>query len=102
MQQFVLNAFKKVLLLSPVSLEVFREERIWDLVFSENFFYFEQTAEEFSEDCLLYNEGTFSSSMNSNTRVKTSVVEILQMEVISFVELAATSNGSVHNVVCFL
>lgn len=98
LQQFVLNAFKKVLLLSPVSLEVFREERIWDLVFSENFFYFEQTAEEFSEDCLLYNEGTFSSSMNSNTRVKTSVVEILQMEVISFVELAATSNGSVHNV----
>ncbi|CAL1372181.1 unnamed protein product [Linum trigynum] len=68
LQHCVLDAFRKVLVSSPISLEVFREERIWDLIFSENFFYFGAGG-----------------------------IEILQMEIVSYVEFAATCKGSVHN-----
>ncbi len=83
-------------------LEIFREEGIWDLIFSENFFYFAPASEEFSGE---YYEGSprkpeiYATSSSTNSQVKSSGVEILQMEVISFVVFAATSNGSAHNLV---
>ncbi|KAK2659945.1 hypothetical protein Ddye_006478 [Dipteronia dyeriana] len=96
MQLSVLNAFRRVLVSSPISLEIFREEGIWDLIFSENFFYFGPALEEISEDCCSYNEAC-SLSNSTNSHIKSSGVEILQTDAISFVEFAATSIGSVHN-----
>ncbi|CAK7347274.1 unnamed protein product [Dovyalis caffra] len=104
LQHCVLDAFKKVLVSSPVSLEAFREEGIWDLIFSENFFYFGPESEEMAGECCSYNQGfpgqhgrnLPSSSITNQTKI--SSFEILQMEVISFVEFAATCNGIVDNV----
>lgn len=89
-----MNAFRKVLVSSPASLKVFRDEGIWELIFSENFFYFGPASDDLSGECCTYEESppellsAFSGTNN-----------ILQMEVISFVEFAATSNGSAHNLV---
>ncbi|KAB1203863.1 hypothetical protein CJ030_MR8G003333 [Morella rubra] len=105
LQRYVLDTFRKVLVSSPVLLEVFREERIWDLVFSENFFYFRPASEELSGDHCTYNEGSprkpeiYAASSSSDSQVRSSGVETLQMEVISFLEFAASSNGSAHNLV---
>lgn len=106
LQHRVLTAFRKVLISSPALLEVFRKEGIWDLIFSENFFYFGSASEELSEELTLYLEGSpgrlekyFASGSNA-VQLKFGGIEIIQIEAISFVELAATSNGSVHNLVC--
>ncbi|GER40247.1 WD40 and Beach domain-containing protein [Striga asiatica] len=102
MQHYVLFAFKKVLLSSPSLVDVFRAEGVWDFIFSENFFYFGPAPTEFSRQniswCkvpLVDEEGSTSGSVvdqpNSNQ------VEILQVEIISFMEFAATLSGSIHN-----
>ncbi|CAL0327334.1 unnamed protein product [Lupinus luteus] len=100
LQNTVLNAFRNLLSSSSMSLEIFREEGIWDLIFSENFFYFESSSDEFTGLTLAYNEEKSeilsASGSTSNTAV-VSGVNSLQMEVISFVELAATSKGNAHN-----
>ncbi|KAK9271394.1 hypothetical protein L1049_026984 [Liquidambar formosana] len=103
LQHCVLSTFRKVLDLSPVLLEVFREEGLWDLIFSENFFYFGPASEEFSGEFCASDEGSsrkfeiYPMSNWANSQAKASGVEIIQMEVISFVEFAATFNGSTHN-----
>lgn len=94
LQHCVLNAFRMVLVSSPASLKVFRDEGIWELIFSENFFYFGPASDDLSAECCTYDESppellSAFSGFNS----------ILQMEVISFVEFAATSDGSAHNLV---
>lgn len=105
LQRYVLNTFRKVLVSSPVLLEVFREEGIWNLVFSENFFYFGPSSEEFSGEYYTNHDGSprkpeiFATTSSTDGQVKSSGVETLQMEVISFLEFAATSNGSAHNLV---
>lgn len=103
LQHCVLDAFTKVLVSSPVSLEIFREEGLWDLIFSENFFHFGPDSEEMAGECGSYSQGfpgqldrNLSSTSISN-QTKISSFEILQMEVISFVEFAATCNGTVDN-----
>ncbi|GLU16070.1 hypothetical protein SLE2022_325200 [Rubroshorea leprosula] len=104
LQHFVLSAFRKVLVSAPALLEVFRKEGVWDLVFSENVFYFGPDSDEQTEECCPFED----SSANSNklekhslvgitAQRKSSGVEVLQMEVISLVELAATCNESAHN-----
>ncbi|OUZ99745.1 BEACH domain [Macleaya cordata] len=103
LQHYILYAFRKVLISLPTLLEVFREEGIWDLIFSENFFYFSPNSEGFSGNFSTYFEGVQRqfeqcSSFNSrNNQIKATEVEILQMEIISFVEFAATFSGSTHN-----
>lgn len=90
LQYEALDAFRNVLVLSPVSLEVLREEGLWDLIFSENIFYFGEISDELSgESCTI-------SEMSTRMELK--------LKVISFIEFAATSTGSVHNSVgfCFL
>lgn len=98
MQHCILNAFRKFLVHSPVTLEVFRDEGIWDLIFSENFFFFGPASGDFSEECCS-NIEEHSTSNSTNDQIKSGGIEILQMEVISFVEFAATSNRIVHNLV---
>ena len=84
---------------------MFRKEGIWDLIFSENFFYFGSASEEFSEEFTPYHEGSpeklekYFASGSNVVQLKYGGIEIIQIEAISFVELAATSNGSVHNLV---
>lgn len=106
LQNGILDAFRKVLVALPASLDVLREEGIWELIFSENFFYFELSSEDSVESCTYYESPrereAYSSSNTVDNQAKIHGVEILQMEVISFVEFAATSNGSVHNLVLFL
>ncbi|XP_057426071.1 BEACH domain-containing protein B isoform X2 [Lotus japonicus] len=101
LQNTVLNAFRNLLSSSPLSLEIFREEGIWDLIFSENFFYFESASEESAGQISAYNKKSEILSASSNTS-DTSTTEVkgvnsLQMEALSFVEFAATSNGNTHN-----
>lgn len=105
LQCYVLQTFRKVLVSSTVLLEIFREEGIWDLIFSENFFYFVPASEEFSGEYYTYNEGSprkpeiYATSSSVDSQVKSSGVEVLHMEIISLVEFAATSSGSAHNLV---
>lgn len=93
-------------MLSPLSLEVFREAGIWDLIFSENFFYFGPAAEDLSGDTCMskvfpgkHDMSSAPNISNTNSQSKTNGVEILQTEVISFVEFVATSVESSHNLV---
>ncbi|XP_043712024.1 BEACH domain-containing protein B-like isoform X2 [Telopea speciosissima] len=103
LEHCVLYAFRRVLVSSPPLLEVFREEGIWDLIFSENFFYFGPTSGESSRELMTDIKGVpryselCSTSGSTPNQVKLGEVEILQMEVISFVEFAATFSGSSHN-----
>lgn len=101
LQNTVLNAFRNLLSSSPNALEIFREEGIWDLIFSENFFYFELASEESAGQIFVYNEKSEMLSGSSITTDKPEVngVNCLQMEVMSFVEFAATSNGNAQNMV---
>ncbi|KAK1275118.1 hypothetical protein QJS04_geneDACA005726 [Acorus gramineus] len=73
---------RKLLISSATLFEVFRQEGIWDLIFSESFFYFKGVSEEISGK----NEASLDES------------DIIQMEVISFLEFAATLTGNRHNV----
>ncbi|KAK3423455.1 hypothetical protein EUGRSUZ_F00430 [Eucalyptus grandis] len=102
LQHFTLNAFRKVLVSLPASIEVFRDEGLWELFFSENFFYFGSAFHESCTEICKSHEGSsamceVSSSNFTVNQLKASHTEILQMEIISFVELAATSRESVHN-----
>uniref|UniRef100_A0A7N0VH18 BEACH domain-containing protein B n=1 Tax=Kalanchoe fedtschenkoi TaxID=63787 RepID=A0A7N0VH18_KALFE len=102
LQLHTLGAFQALLALSPFLLEVLREEGLWDLIFSENFFYFGPTLEESLDEHSAFREGskrklevTYSFTFSGN--VKAHDFENLQADIISFVEFAATSNGSAHN-----
>lgn len=103
LQDTVLKAFKDVLSSSPMTLEFFREEGIWDLIFSENFFYFGLTSEENAAETFVDSGKSemLSAPRSINSIVNIGGVTILQMEVISFVEFVATSNGNAHNLVGF-
>lgn len=101
LQNKVLDAFRSLLSTSPTSLEIFREEGIWDLIFSENFFYFESASEETAGQIFEHNKKAEVLSASSSTIDTPEVngVNSLQLEIISFVEFAATSNGTTHNMV---
>ncbi|MED6222264.1 hypothetical protein PIB30_062657, partial [Stylosanthes scabra] len=99
LQNTVLNAFRDLLSSSPPSLEIFREEGIWDLVFSENFFYFESASDESARQMLANTEYSEISSAPGSVSNMAEVngVNNLQLEIISFVEFAATSSGNAQN-----
>ncbi|KAK8597059.1 hypothetical protein V6N12_065535 [Hibiscus sabdariffa] len=105
LQHYVLKAFREVLTSSPELVEVFRKAGIWDLFFSENFFYFGSSKEEFSKEFSTYDDGSleklekYYASLSNVVQLKYSGVGTIQMKVITFVESVATSNGSVHNLV---
>ncbi|XP_062026093.1 BEACH domain-containing protein B isoform X1 [Rosa rugosa] len=102
LQHSVLNAFRMVLDASPVSLKVFRNEGIWELIFSENFFYFGPAPDDLSGECctcieFLRKNEMLSSSSDIISQARVCGIEVLQMDVISFLEFAATSNGNPDN-----
>ncbi|XP_068657011.1 BEACH domain-containing protein B [Aristolochia californica] len=101
LQHYILYTFRKVLVSSPVLLEVFRKEGIWDLIFSEKFFYFGPAVEGFNEETRAFVEEVPRNheifTILSENPVNPNEVEIIQMEVVSFVEFAATLNGNTHN-----
>jgi len=102
LQNTVLNAFRNLLSSSPMSLEIFRQEGIWDLMFSENFFYFPSGSDESAGQMFAYNEKSeiLSASRSTGNTAEVSGVNNLQMEIISFVEFAATCSGNTQNMVC--
>lgn len=108
LQHYVLFAFRKVLVSSPTLLDTFRGEGVWDLIFSENFFYFRPVPTECLGKYCKYDEVSprnFEASSSSNsitTHLHRSEVDILQIDVISFVEFAATLSDSSHNLVGIL
>lgn len=105
MQHYVLSAFKKVLRSSPSLVDVFRVEGVWDFIFSENFFYFGPAPAEFSgenswrKEVSLMDDAGYCDSSFVEDRVNANSDEVLQAEIISFMEFAATLSGISHNLV---
>lgn len=103
LQHHVLSAFKKILVLLPSLLHVFRAEGAWDFIFSENFFYFCLESLGSSDDSLSkkgYSDDCNEQCCDSNGRIASlnlHELEALQTEVVSFLEFAATLTGSSHN-----
>ncbi|KAK4483931.1 hypothetical protein RD792_011140 [Penstemon davidsonii] len=102
-QHYVLVALKKVLVSSPSLVDVFRAEGVWDFIFSESFFYFGPAPADFSGENFskievsLVNGKGYTGSSSFEDRATSNEVEIFQVEVISFIEFAATLSGSSHN-----
>lgn len=104
MQHHALFAFKKVLRSGPSLIGVFRAEGVWDFIFSESFFYFDPAPADYSaenwssnEAPLVEEEGYYGSTLVEDQNAKE--VKRLQVEVISFIEFAATLSGCPHNLV---
>ncbi|XP_057532553.1 BEACH domain-containing protein B isoform X2 [Amaranthus tricolor] len=97
LQHQVLRALRQALISLPMLLEVLRTERIWELVFSENFF-FGAASQDFFVDCSATNLSYLSSiSSGNNNQLQVPVAVNLQLEIISFVELSATLSENAHN-----
>lgn len=85
----------------PGVLSLFHEEGLWEVMFSEYFFYFEMSSDiamdgrRLSDVQVLYSSGIFD--YGDHEEIIDS--EPLRLEVISFVELAATANNSNDNLV---
>lgn len=112
---------KKLLEVSPTVLQLFRDDRVWEVMFSEYFFYFglgdyskritkksegSSTAVEGitskGPEADAYKIGDEESDDDTIPQIPESVdTEPLRLEVISFVELAATVNGTSNNWVPF-
>jgi hypothetical protein len=94
LQHYMLCTFRKVLISSPALLKSFREEGLWNLIFSEKFFYFGSPAgyinliihEKWNDQFIDASESTGSKSID-------------QAEVISFLEFAATLSENSNNLV---
>ncbi|XP_073008552.1 BEACH domain-containing protein B isoform X1 [Typha latifolia] len=102
LQHYSLCAFRKVLVSAPALIKVFREEGVWDLIFSEKFFYFGPSLQELRFECntdkqILMNLDQPSNSESSTDEAKQVNVDILQVEAISFLEFSATLNGNESN-----
>ncbi|KAH0452153.1 hypothetical protein IEQ34_019452 [Dendrobium chrysotoxum] len=100
MQHCFLCTIRKILVSSPSLLEVFREEGIWELIFSEKFFYFGLSLEESDLELEVQTElnyDAFVVSKSSKDKSKCNDVDILQQEGISFLEFAATLSDNTNN-----
>lgn len=106
LQHYVLSTFRKVLVSFPRLLDVFRDERVWDFVFSENFFYFGPVSSEFlgancsNSEILISRSEDFSKfTCMEGGGIE---IDVLQAEAISLVEFAATLSENLHNLVLLL
>lgn len=100
LQHYMLSTFRKVLISAPVLLKSFREEGLWDLIFSEKIFYFGSSLEcihqivgETETQTDHFTDAAESTGYKSNLPD----VNILQSEAISFLEFAATLNENTNN-----
>ncbi|KAF8687356.1 hypothetical protein HU200_043042 [Digitaria exilis] len=100
LQYYMIRMFKRVLISTPALLPAFREEGVWDLIFSGNFFYFGSSVEETHFHIVTDTEnGDINSnriSIDSESLYCTDV-NILQVEAISFLEFAATLGENTCN-----
>ena len=105
LQYYVIRMFKRVLISTPALLPAFREEGVWDLIFSGNFFYFGSSVEDtcFHTVTDIKNGDVNSNqiSIHSESLYRTDV-KILQAEAISFLEFAATLHENTYNTVKLL
>ncbi|CAM0946806.1 unnamed protein product [Alopecurus aequalis] len=98
LQNYMLCTFRKVLISAPVLLKSFREEGLWDLIFSEKFFYFGSSVE-----CIhqivgdTQNDHFIDATESTGSKSNLADVNILQSEAISFLEFAATLNENTNN-----
>lgn len=105
MQLFILFAFRKLLGFAPPLIKVFREEGVWDLIFSEKLFYFGPFMEEIAleiarrSEGIMINSELLSSLEDSMIQAKANEVDILQVEAVSFLEFGATLSGNNNNLV---
>jgi hypothetical protein len=98
----MIRMFKRVLISTPALLPAFREEGVWDLIFSGNFFYFGSAVEDTHFDIVTdVQNGDIDSSRISidSESLYCTDVNILQVEAISFLEFAATLNENTSNTV---
>ncbi|VAI79870.1 BEACH domain-containing protein B-like isoform X1 [Triticum dicoccoides] len=99
-QIYTIRTFRRVLVSAPALLAAFREEGVWDLIFSEDCFYVGSSVED-----IQFHIGTENQNDNvKNNRTATDSqssywidVNILQVEAISFLEFAATLNENTYN-----
>ncbi|KAD4386161.1 hypothetical protein E3N88_26330 [Mikania micrantha] len=102
LQHYVLFVFRKTLVLSPSLLDTFRSEGIWDFIFSEHF-YFGSGPTVIPEAYINYSDVRPSSnepctrSKSTNKQVQNNEADILQTNVVSVVEFAATLDATSHN-----
>lgn len=86
-------------------LDILREEGIWELIFSEKFFYFGTTPKELNVEIATSSDGVLSVSNlsawpeNHSDLAKAAEVDILQVEAISFLEFIASLNENKNNLV---
>ncbi|TKW23149.1 hypothetical protein SEVIR_4G274600v4 [Setaria viridis] len=100
LQYYMIRMFKRVLISTPALLPAFREEGVWDLIFSGNFFYFGSAVEDTHFDIVTdVQNGDINSSRISidSESLYCTDVNILQVEAISFLEFAATLNENTYN-----
>ncbi|KAJ0790760.1 putative transcription factor WD40-like family [Helianthus annuus] len=102
LQHYILFVFRKVLVLSPSLLDIFRSEGIWDFIFSEHF-YFGSGSTVIPEAYINYSDvrpwsnEPYTRSKSFNKQVQSNEADILQTNVISVVEFAATLDATSHN-----
>ncbi|BBM99563.1 hypothetical protein MPTK1_1g22060 [Marchantia polymorpha subsp. ruderalis] len=104
LQHYVLFVLKKMLETSPHVLHIFHEDGIWDVMFSKHFFYFGLALEDQVAvggkkvaDRKVVMEGVEEPVIQTDKVFDSVDTEPLRLEVISFVELAATAEGSNDN-----
>ena len=102
LQNYMLCTFRKVLISAPVLLKSFREEGLWDLIFSEKFFYFGSSVEcihQFVGDSDTQNDHFIDATESAGSISNLADVNILQSQAISILEFAATLNENTNNLV---
>ncbi|KAH9551888.1 hypothetical protein CY35_09G037400 [Sphagnum magellanicum] len=123
LQHYTLCVLKKLLELSPSVLQLYQEDGVWDVMFSQYFFYFglgdysmqgfEATAGSAMGSSLVVTakRTVCEAPLSASTGIEDGAdhedyiiqipdsmdMEPLRLEVISFVELAATVNGTQNN-----
>lgn len=98
----MIRTFRRVLASAPALLTAFREEGVWDLIFSENCFYFGSSVEEIHFHIVTETQDDDANNKRKSTDSESSYrsdVNILQVEAISFLEFAATLNENTYNLV---
>jgi hypothetical protein len=101
-QLYTIRTFRRVLVLAPALLTAFREEGVWDLIFSEDCFYFGSSAEDIQFHIVTENQNDSVRNNKIATDSESSYrtdVNILHVEAISFLEFAATLNENTYNLV---
>ncbi|XP_024315441.1 BEACH domain-containing protein B [Brachypodium distachyon] len=101
-QLYMIRTFRRVLVSAPALLTAFREEGVWDLIFSEDCFYIGSSVSV--EDIQFHIVREDQNDNVKNNRKATNYessyrtdVNILQVEAISFLEFAATMNENTYN-----